>query len=348
MNLAACFQFMDTHHDEKAKLLDSILASSRANSWDRMRKNACELSAQAALDRRDWAAVEDFLRQAETLSSADDLLIEKWRAVAAFRRDPDVPEAAERLFALRRRAEAARDWETVRDCDFYRASLWRESDLMAHVYFGTAHRPFRRRVLRASGEWFTIPSRYVWRSAATAGGDGEARVFDLVTGRFQEGPVGLRPGLKLMRLFRFLASDFYRSFQLGSAFAHLYPGEYFDVDSSPARVRRTVDRLRGWLAETGLNINIICDEGRFRLSHSGPCALRVPPEIALAGDRLLLGDQLSRLKEAWPYRAFSSGQAAECLGTSADHVRELLKSALAQKKVHAEGRGRARRYFFSK
>lgn len=339
MNLAACYQFLGTHAKEKDQLLAEIRQACERRGWVRMARNARELSAQSAISKEDFAQAEDLLAGLSRDNAGDELMIEKWRAILAVKKNP-----ADRtpLESVRAKAEREQQLEIVRDCDYYQAIACKDEALAAKVYFGTTAPGYRKRLREATRAWMKLPATYVWPDSKAT------RVLDMVSGKESGGTSALKPGRVRLKLLRFLASDFYRSFPLGSIFGHLYRGEVFNVDSSPARVRRVIERLREWLKENEIPIAVKPHHGQYRLEFTGSYGLRLPRNLEAADSSGLEQLRLSLLRSKFTFHEFSARQAAEALEMPLENTRKFLQDATARKRMRCTGRGRSTRFRFSK
>ncbi|MBX3020571.1 MAG: hypothetical protein KF799_02745 [Bdellovibrionales bacterium] len=337
MNLAACYQYLGTHSKEKDDLLSEILASCSQHSWVRMERNALELSAQSAISRQDWEAAETLLGKIWSLSASEDLFVEKWRAVLALKKERAVVEP---LHRLREKALAAHEHEILRECDFYEAVEGRNEEMALRVYFGSPAPSYRKRLRALTKGWLTLRDSYVWSRGRAE------RILDVVSGKESGALKRAKPSPALLLTLQFLSSDFYRSFPLGSLFAHLYPGEVFNVDSSPSRVRRVVERLREWFVEQEIPLQIDLKGGQFRLVFTGDYGLLVPRNVLEVDDENLSGDQIAQLRSKFGARGFSTRDAAAALELSVDSARKLLQAAVKKKKLKCVGRGRATQFRF--
>lgn len=340
INLAACYQFLDTHSKEKMRLLSEVTEAARNNNWKRLLSHIFELTAQAKLSSRDWPGARQALEQAYHHTHGPSLLLDKWKVILELKENGLDEKVRLNLAEIRQRAEESADWETVRDCDFYLATEAQDKDLTARLYLGTCHSSYKRRLKKVAKDWIDLPATFIWKQGHAP------RIFDLTTGEEENGSATLKAGQSLLRLLQFLASDFYRSFPIGTAFAHMYPGEYFNIDSSPARVRRSVERLRDWFQESKIPLEIENKNNSLRIRFTGDYGVRISHDVIRAPAKAFHRELLLRLKKQWPYQAFSSQQAATVLEMSVDSAREILKAAHAAKKIKCSGRGRATRFHF--
>lgn len=341
VNLAAALVHTRKHEEAKA-LLSQLHEISRCKGYQLLLANTLHLSAEEALLRGDWTSAESALSESLSLLSDDKSLdaffVRKWRAIMNVIRSRTV--ALGELDAIRSEALERKHWETIRDCDLFDGVARKDHDLLRHVHFGTPFESFRERIRDEFGVNLDVPASYVWEIRPGAG----APIFSLQSGRLlgKEGKLRDLPPTERKVLVA-LASDFYRPFRLPQLFERLYPGEYFNPESSPFRVHQTKDRLRSWFKKAKLPLTISEDNGWYRLEATAPFSLEI-------GDQAKAPEnwEVARLKAKWAEQPFSATQAGETLGVSAQTALRLLKRAEEEKTVERSGGGPKTRYRFLK
>jgi hypothetical protein len=152
----------------------------------------------------------------------------------------------------------------------------------------------------------------------------------------------LKVGQLQHRLLAALVADFYRPIRVAAAYVLIYPGEYFNPVSSPARVHEAVKRLRQWLEAQKLTITIEESSGAYRLVSTAPCSLRIP---SITGSPLARHSPIvDKLRQRWPREGFTIQQASELLKTPARSTLRLLEEAIRAGSLERVGKGRATRY----
>lgn len=312
-----------------------------------LRGNSLELLTQIAVLREEFAQAEMYIRRSqELLGTGEDqysLYMKKWRSVAIYRQDG--AQHPEELIAIRHEALRMKDWEVARDCDFQIAAGRRDMALFAHIVFGTPYEAFRRRTLASAGR-IDLPGTLIWRPgpAVDPSAAPPARYFDLLEAQESQGRGSLKYGQALHKTLSSLTADFYRPRSIGEMFTDLYPGEVFNPISSPHRVFRLIQRLRGWFQDNQMPLFVSVVNGEYRLEASAPFGLKVP----LDRDLIPRDDFfLERLRSRWPYRVFSARQAEVELGLTSDQVRRLFASTEKSGELLRVGSGRGTRYRFA-
>lgn len=354
LNLAAALTFLG-RFDESRDLLSSVIAESGPNSWNLFLRGGHELSGISAVFEERWEAAEAHLHEVQKLSGQSALgrlFSRKWLAIMDLRRHGVSARCLENFRELRALAADLDHPETLRDLDFYLALQQQDPENFARVYFGTPHESFRRRMREQSSGWMTLPSHYVLDgSSSGARSNVSLRVFDLDKGcEVGSDDNELEPGKAQHRFLRTLASDTYRGFSVCSLFGKIFPGEYYNPDSSPRRVHAVALRLRRWISEHQAPVDVRSVRGTFHLTRSGSYGFLVR-DIALepsGREELALNATILRLKDLWPEGTFSSSQAARKLGVSIRTMQVLIKQALDDQALTRRGHGRAIQYSFRK
>lgn len=290
-----------------------------------------ELFAQSAIRQRRWEEAERHLEQASGLLEAGEALseffIEKWRAIAAFCRDPRTPGP---LLAVRKEAVARRHWETIRQVDRVRGEFARDRKWLERVYFGTPFDRYRAKLLQECPWLEPLPDYFDW---GTPG-----KRLDLRAQALTEG--SLKPGKLHHRLLSTLASDLYRPFRVATLHHALYAGSYFNPQSSPAQVHQAVNRLREWLKGSRLTLNIDESRGSYSLRLPARFQLRLP-QPGSSPDR----EAVARLAlDAFGSDLFSVREAARVWAVSPRTAFTLLENLRTRGEVLRQGGGRSTRY----
>lgn len=343
INVAACLVCLDRHLEAEVLLRDLLHELSLRRHF-LLYGNALELAAQSFALRGKWRDVEAYVDRAlATLAAAgtrDVLYARKWRAIARLLRRRGEPDAARELQIVRAEAIAAGDGESVRQCDEFEAVMRGDATLLARVYFGTPHEPFRARIARAGkvpDEALLTPGEV---ARAMPGTRPPTPVFDLSTGTWRGRATPLRPGGLLLRLLAALASDAYVAARPAAIHQAIYPGEWFHPESSPFRIYEAMKRLRQALEEEGIPLAIVSRDGAYRLEATGPCALRYRREARLER----WAEAIERIRALWTTRPFSVSEASARLGLNPRTVLRWLDEAREAGAVERLGRGRALRF----
>lgn len=342
VNLAAALA-ATKRHEKATFLIRELLHETSLKQYATLHANLLSVATQHFALRKKWADVTRCLAKAKTVLAESDgeaaFFLEKWKALAAMMRDPKSAEALAEVDAVREKARARGHWDTLRQCDELQGIHTKDEARLVHLYFGTPYESWRRRMLDDFSDPKALPGSYAWNPS---GHPTEGVVLDLLTGETEGGKrATLKTGQLLHRLAVTLSSDFYRPLRLASVHFQLYPGEYFNPVTSPFRVYEAVKRLRAWLEKSSLPLAIEEENGFYRLTASGPGAIRVYRAKDAVGKHAAA---LMKLRERFAEAPFSIGEACEVLAMPSRSAQRLLEAAMTEGHVSRSGQSRATRY----
>lgn len=337
-----------------AEVLESIqqevLKQPNLESYKLIHGYSFELMAEMALLQEDLITAEKWLIKANELLSGSrsryEFFVKKWQAILDVLKAPENSTQLENLRRLRSEALKLKDWETQRDCEFYEALATRNDSLFLKVYFGTPYPKYRERICSIYKPNFTIPASFQWDLFVNLHNQ-PVKVFNMQTA----GEVGGKPLLAskplLFKLFEILSRDFYRPTPVGSLVSELYPNEYFNPVTSPQKCYKAVIRLREWLQESQIPLEITVENENYQLLATGPYSIRVFAEPAKSSPAKK-SSELQILFQYRQYRPFTAAEAAAELKMSARTAQRFLEKTLADKKIVKTAQGRSTRYRFVK
>lgn len=338
VNLAAAL-ISEEELDEAESLLRELQTETRKADYKLLYGNTLELNSQIEiLHRKNWQKASTILDEAEsvlsqTVNSVDRLFIQKWRAVMdSFQ----AGKATESLLRVRAQALEMCHWETVRSCDFFRAKINRDLQGLIYLYFGTPFNSFREMILKEPDVAINLPSSYLWQSSSFK----TERIFDVGNASGDDGYLSLPPGQALHQLLILLTRDFYKPQPMVSLFAEIFPDEYFNPTSSANRIHQLTKRLREWLLENKIPVELKENGGSYSLHIVGSFAFQVPNETLPMGTEEL---ELRLLKLSLP-QTFSAKDAQTPLKASPAKVQRLLQWGVKNQKVAVVGSGPKTRY----
>jgi hypothetical protein len=297
--------------------------------------------AHAYFLRGDLAKAQECIQKSAKILSGSqsryELLAKKWHAVIHLFQNPNELKALQDLRLLRDEAIKARDWETVRDFEFYEAFSRRDDDLFLRLYHGTPYTSYRKRIKKIYQPEMQIPKMVDWiftgpeiAQTKTKPEAKNLRVFDLSKGCELGGGAALTKQPMLFRLLQFLTKDFYRPMPLGAVFSHLYPKEKFNPESSPNRTYMVAKRLRGWFEEQGIPLDVEVDNELFRLKALEPYVLRISFQNFNVSQNEALFESAEKF---FGSQRFSAVQLAEGLGLPPSRVQKFLTWAVQRRKM---------------
>ena len=339
LNLAAALVH-ERRHAEADAVIAELVGKAKAESHLLVYGNAYELSAQNAIGQGRWSDAEDALQRAsKALARAgglDALFVLKWKVILQVARS-GAPRRFQALDVVTHEAVRCGHWETVRECDRFRAVGDRDERLLTHVYFGTPFEDFRKSLLLDFGSPVDMPPEYDW----SPGGHGKGGVLSLSTGAEEAGKARLKVDSASHRLLSALACDFYRPIRLAAIHEKIFSGECFNPVSSPLRVYQAIRRLRSWLAKGELPLAIDEREGAYRLIGDRSYRLRVSRRKAI---RQRHAWYLHRLRRAFDTRPFGVTAMAEVLGLSRRSANRVLVELREQGSLSMSGAGSSTSY----
>ncbi|NJL26041.1 MAG: hypothetical protein HC902_13325 [Calothrix sp. SM1_5_4] len=230
---------------------------------------------------------------------------------------------------LRAEALAARDWESVRDCDFQELRIRFDDHVFKRLYFGTPYEAYRSRMER---EFKLIPVEGHCQL-----GEPDAPCLDVATGRLLgDDHTSLPPGSMPQRILKAMLKDLYRPLRTGGLFSELFHGEHFDIFSSPNRLHQLIRRTRRDLAELNWPLRVIQNKGFYEICPSGPLSLKLS-----RSNRTFNREDawLEKIAILFAQSDFSSVQAASALGLSLATFKRLAKRAIDCGRLERYGAG---------
>lgn len=332
VNLAAAL-IADGHLQAAGEILPNILEQTKTSSSIRLHANCLELRAQLGMGNLISLAAKTDLEEAARLlkgsSTLDSIFIEKWKAVIRAR---ELKSTAP-LLRFRGRAQALKQWETVRETDLLILKIRFEQERFNQLLFGTPYHQFRLRVQRELG---TTALESVYRI-----GPAKASGLNLISGRLSGIKASSVPEGKIHELLRALFSDFYRPFPVVALFSNLFANEYFNITSSPFRVRQIIFRARAWLNSEEIPITILSRQGQYQAQ----CESRFSVLVSLDNRAPKRQDKrLTVLKAAFMDRDFSAREARSRLKMPLTTFNRFISWALENRQLEKFGQGPATRY----
>ncbi len=252
------------------QILSGLLEQARATGYTRILAYLLLRKGELEVISKNWEEAYQALTEALQISeegSMDRFLIKKWSTIASLYAYQDRNSLTlYELEVLRDQAHSQREWETVRSLDYHKARATQEETLARRVYFGTPHASFRQQLL-AEFSGLAKETEFVWQL-----GESSQHEINLVEGLPE---VSLRSGQLGHRLLLALSLDFNRPMKMAELFGHLFPSEVFNVESSPVRVRKAVERARRALKSSGTSLELFIQGGMYSLVAREGLAVRV-------------------------------------------------------------------------
>lgn len=334
VNLADALIFTE-RLTQATELLHALKDEARAAGHIRLLGNCHEMLGQIHLLRDEPDRAERELREAGNIfggtKALDQLYVSRWTTIAESMRTKD--ESA--LLRFRGQALERRDWESVRQVDFFRLKLSFQRPLFEHLYFGTPYAPYRAKLRRHFG---LVPAG----DALLWGDPGAERRFDVATARLDGADTAIA-GRRAHAVIALLARDLYRPVRAGEIFGELWPGEHFDIFSSPNRVHQAVSRARRFLDDEKLALRLHSDAHGYHLIRGEGVALSLPLEAAPV---TAYGRYLRDLRLVNAESGFDAAGACRQLGISRSAFRRFSVWALENGRLERLGASTKTLYYF--
>ncbi|MGE3683936.1 MAG: hypothetical protein AB7G93_19625 [Bdellovibrionales bacterium] len=335
VNLAAALVTTE-RMDEAQEILHQSIRLAEQGEFHRLRANGLELRAQTHIHQHNFIKAEDDLKVAQVLlgneRTLDELFVRKWKAILKALISGDVSPVRQ----FRAEAQRRSHWESVRECDLYLLKMRFENRLFHHLLVGTPFPAYRARILRELKQEID-PAPYIW-------GVPDSTCLDLSTGRMSDGSE-FNPGKHIHRLLSALLKDLYRPMRLAGIFAELFPGEHFDVHSSPGRVHQILRRARQYFVGVGIPANIQQTGGNYHFEITGRFSVRLPFQfIQISGNGLVL-ERLKNWAQPPIKKEFTALEARTALGLSLTGFHRFMTWALNEGHLRRVGAGPRTRYF---
>ncbi len=334
MNLAAAYA---VEHDffPSLNLSQKILEHAQAEGRLNLKTKVHELRAQIYIAQNKYSEAREELRFARQpfagkIAKPNDLFfVRKWEAVL----DSFESQTTHAIAAFRLEAEERKDWESLREADYLSLKIQFDNEKFQHLMFGTPFASYRERVLKGLGQ--------KWEQDHFVFGPQAAPSFVLLTAEF-ENLQAEAPSKMVHQVLATLLRDFYKPWSIGALFCELFPGEYFDIFSSPNRVHQLLWRLRKWTETNSLPAQLHENSGNYSLKMSAAFSFKVPREGMRVDENVL---QLRQLQSKFKDKpSFTPREAQACLNISASSFKRLAQWGLKAQKLRREGASRATIY----
>lgn len=332
VNLAAAL-IQQPQLNDALTLVDSLLEKTKTLNFTLLYANSLELSAQILIVQKEYDLALTVLDQAYPLiksAGRSTLFVEKWQAIATSLKKNEIDSS---LINVSEKARVMKHWETVRECDLYKALLKGDNHGLHSIYFGTPYPEYRKKINQMSKQQQEYPDAFLWSMSDEI----PNIIFDSLSGKVSgSNALPLPVGQVLHRFFLLMTQDFYKPRMTLSLFCHLFPGEVINANTSVNRVHQVIKRARIWLNHSDIPLEIEENLGSYRLVLKNNFAIRVfakPPPLE---DKLI---EWQLLISNLSVGSFNIHQVMNLLETSESSARRLLNWALDNKKLRRSGQG---------
>ncbi len=325
-------------------LLKEIIAECVEGDHKLLLGNCYELAAQIELFQGRYdTAVANLKEACELLQNQGglySLFVDKWTAICACLTTGE-PTDFEKLEAVRTKGLQERHWETVRECDLFKAVAGQDELLVRKVVMGSPSELYRQRVRRLFGTTIRSKGRFLLFLGNPDQKNSVIETFDPYKKTvMNEALTGKR---YLLAVFEALTQDFYKPATIGVLFQRIYPSEKFNPFTSPARVLQLLKRLNRWFIHNQSSVRVQFRKSEFCLTSDGAVYVVVQRGKPLSA----VESQILSLKEELGGRTFSAAKAALVLNCSKVSSQKLLKQGVKDGVLEIAGRGPSTIYYFA-
>lgn len=329
---------------EAERLLKSSLSRVKDSKNKAALLTLIQQEAILNINNHKFDRAEKLLTQSEmylnNTGGLDSINQKKWKAILELLKSSGDEKTFQNIHLLKQDAELFRDWESIRQFDYYLAKVSADEKIYSKLYFGTPFESYRSDLAHK----FNVPTYYEWNVNSSS----EQRVvnskFDVDLGCSLTSEAELKPGQVMHKALVKLSSDFYRPFQVGELFSFIFKGEKFNPTTSPVRVTKSIERLRRWLLSNDIPVEILRRENKFFLKGSGDCVLIKSHLNYLKSEQ---DYNLLRLKSVFDKSNFLASDASLELGVSVRTCNRIINNAIEQGQLTKVGMGRNTAYCFS-
>jgi len=188
----------------------------------------------------------------------DYLYLKKWQLINAIESKRMGSKPLLELALLKKYAYNLKDYESVRECDYYISLYSNNKNLHTYCYVGSPFLHYRKKFKselieeKAFVKFNSEKSRYEFKSE-------QDKIFDidlLISDYVSTNKTQLKKSKNLSILLQSLTNDFYRPKTIHRLFTDLFPDQYWNPQSSPNLIRQLIFRFRSWANANHTNLKI--------------------------------------------------------------------------------------------
>lgn len=283
--------------------------------------------------------LEAGLEKMKLVETFDRFYLEKWQLINEVRGAGATTSREEKFARLASRARALRDYETARDCDFYRSSFFQRPENLNFCFYGTPYSAFRARFEKLEVQpevWLEMGRTGILSAKIKLSKSEEKRISDINE--------TLHPGRLLHRLFLTLVSDFYRPITVPRIFRSVFHGQYWNPATSPIQVRQAIFRLRRALKKSKLGMTVgQKNQGYFLIAENEVRFLPLQKDGMREAPEIQLLRQLQETADPSTDR-FTFRELEALTGKSRRSNRRIIQRLLEMGLISSEGKTRNTTY----
>jgi len=348
VNLVSSYMFLGKGSEIKL-VLDEIINEASLRGHNLLYSIILQLSAQDKILNEQFDLAKSDLTESEKALKGSQHIsafyLKKWQAILNLLKSKGDKNSVIQIKKIQHEAGLLKNWETIRECDFYLSYIHRNDELFNQVYLGTPYVQYRKRVSEIYKPNFQIPTSIKWTMNNPHSNNSYEYELDVNKGKLTSQVSGMKVGQVMHKSLFLLTRDFYKPIQVGELFSQLFQDDHFNPTTSPERVFKAIGRLRNWLKENNIPIKILRTKGEYRLSGGGNCCLIISTEEKNL-DRFDL--QITELFKEFSYLPFTVADACKVLGLASRTTSRLIKKAMENNNIEKNGKGKATKYKFRK
>lgn len=260
--------------------------------------------------------------------------VEKWNLLIDLKQTKDnstINIILEKLLKLREKSVALGDWESVRDIEFQTALNKNDIPGILKVYWGSRFESYKKRILSTYLSEYKVQLdpgvSFIFKFENINLQDEKkllpfknTEIYDLVK---------LAPTKSLKKLFYFLSVELYKPLQLTEISDYLYPNEYYNPITTPAKIHRLIANAREWLSIQKIPVEISIFKNGVKLKFIKSCNIIIHKNM---NDRKL-ENQIEIKEELKNKENFSAHDFAVIYGIADRTARSYLQTLLKKKVI---------------
>ncbi|MCK6598739.1 MAG: hypothetical protein L6Q37_10280 [Bdellovibrionaceae bacterium] len=323
--------YISSENYQKALTLgEDLLRKTKENSYYLLHGNCLELISQYYIFTQQYSKAKEYLNKAEFVlkdfTGIYYYYVKKWQIVLMLLTNEKPSDFESQFLSLKNIAKNKNFSEIVRDLDFFKALNEQNETQLINILAGTPIPSYLHRAQILLKRKISIPNKILLNISIN-------NFFDYNTRAFLSKPL-------LRKLIWLLSKDFYKSISVGQAFSVLYPGEYFNPETSIKRVDNLIYRLNSYFKKNHPTLFIVRKQFSYKFNSHEQVVIyrRLSSNSDLA---------LSLFKKNFTMSFFSRYDLQKILDISNSSAKRVVRSALERKKIKAICSGSRQRYVFS-
>jgi len=188
----------------------------------------------------------------------DYLYLKKWQLINALESKRIGRKPLLELALLKKYAYNLKDYETVRECDYYHSLYSKNKKLHTYCFVGSPFSHYKKKFKSDLIEGKTLfqfnpeNTRYEIKLTQDTKLDLDLIISDYISTNKTQ----LKKNKNLSLLLQSLTNDFYRPKTIHRLFTDLFPDQYWNPQSSPNLIRQIIFRFRQWATANHTNLKI--------------------------------------------------------------------------------------------